>query len=81
MFQVIVIGPFTKWGIEFTTFHPTSARGHRYIIVAVDYFTKWVKAMSTFNNDREAIALFVFSQIVDRLSILKEIVTDHGNHF
>jgi hypothetical protein len=81
MFPVIVVGPFTKWGIDFTTCHPVSARGHRYIIVAVDYFTKWVEAMPTFNNDGETTALFIFNQIVARFGIPKEIVTDHGSHF
>jgi hypothetical protein len=57
MFPVIIVGPFTKWGIEFTTCHLASAQGHRYIIVAVDYFTKWVEAMPTFNNDGEMLAL------------------------
>jgi hypothetical protein len=52
--------PFTKWGIDFTTCHLVSARGHRYIIVAVDYFTKWVEAMPTFNNDGETVS-FLFS--------------------
>jgi hypothetical protein len=51
MFLIIVVGPFTKWGIDITTCHPTSARGHRYIIIVVYYFTKWVEAMPTFNND------------------------------
>jgi transposase InsO family protein len=81
MFPVIIIVPFTKWGIDFTTCHPVSSRGHRYIIVAVDYFNKWVKAMLTFNNDRESTALFVFNQIVARFGIPKDIVIDHGSHF
>ena len=38
---VIVVGPFTKWGIDFMHCNPTSTRGHDYIIVVVDYFTKW----------------------------------------
>jgi hypothetical protein len=80
MFLVISIGPFTKWGIDFTTCHPVLFRGHHYIITVVYYFTKWVEAMLTFNNDREMIALFIFNQIVARFSIPKEIVTDHGNH-
>jgi hypothetical protein len=81
MFSVIAIGPFTKWGIDFTTFHPNSARGHRYIIVAVEYFTKWVETMPTFSNDGETTVLFIFNQIVARFGIQKEIVTDHGSHF
>ena len=81
MFQVISVGPFTKWGIDFTTCHPVSTMGHCYIIVALDYFTKWVEAMTTFNNDREKTFLFVFNQIVTRFSILKEIVIEYGSHF
>ena len=34
---VIIVGPFTKWGIDFMHCKPTSAKGHSYIIVAVDY--------------------------------------------
>lgn len=81
MFFVIAVGPFTKWGIDFTTCNPASARGHWYIIVAVDYFTKWVEAMPTFNNDGETATLFIFNQIISRFDIPKEIVTNHGSHF
>jgi hypothetical protein len=81
MFPIIGFSPFTKWGINFTTFHPFSSRKHHYIIVVVDYFTKWVKVMLTFNNDREMTTLFIFNQIVAKFDIPKEIVTDHGNDF
>jgi hypothetical protein len=78
---MITFGPFTKWGIDYTTCHRTSSRGHRYIIVEVDYFTKWIEAMPTFNNDGETATLFIFNQIVARFDIPREIVTDHGSHF
>jgi hypothetical protein len=81
MFPVIVFGPFTKWGIDFTICHQASARGHHYIIVAVEYFTKWVKAMPMFNTDGEIAALFIFNQIVARFDIPKEIDIDHRSHF
>jgi len=81
MFPVITIGPFTKWGVAFTTCHPTLARGHHYIIVVVDYFTKWVEAMSTFANDGETTTLFIFNQVITRFRISREIVIDHDSHF
>jgi hypothetical protein len=81
MFPIIVFGPFTKWWIDFTMCHLTSSRGHCYIIVVVDYFTKWVEAMPTFNNDGETTTLFIFNQIIARFDILNEIVTDHGSYF
>jgi hypothetical protein len=81
MFPFIIVGPFTKWGIGFTTCHSASTRGNHYIIVAVDYFTKWVETMPTFNNDGETTTLFIFNQIVARFNISKDIVTDHRSHF
>jgi hypothetical protein len=81
MFPVITFGPFTKWGIDYTTCNPPSARGHRYIIVFIDYFTKWVEAMLTFKYDGETATLFLFNQIIARFGVPREIVTDHGSHF
>ena len=42
---VLPLEPFQKWGLDFMgPFKPAAARtGNRYIIVATDYCTKWVK--------------------------------------
>jgi hypothetical protein len=63
------------------TCHPVSSRGHRYIIVVIDYFTKWEEAMPTFANDGETTTLFMFNQVIARFRVPREIVTDHGSHF
>eukprot|EP00253_Pinus_taeda_P028575 PITA_28575 len=63
------------------TCNPTSVGGHGYIIVAVNYFTKWAKAMPTFNNSSETAALFFFNHVVSRFGVPQVIVTDHGSHF
>jgi hypothetical protein len=81
MFSVIIVGPFTKWGIDYATCNPPSARGNHHIIVAVDYFTKWVEAMPTFKYDGETINLFLFKHIIARFDVLREIVTYYGSHF
>ena len=57
------------------------AGGHKHIIVAMDYFTKWAEAIPTFKADGETAAFFVFNQIMARFGIPKVIVTDHGSHF
>eukprot|EP00253_Pinus_taeda_P030736 PITA_30736 len=44
---VVTVGPFAKWGIDYMTCNPRSAGGHGYIIVAIDYFTKWAEAIVT----------------------------------
>jgi transposase InsO family protein len=81
MFPVIIIGPFTKWGMDYATCNPPLARGHRYIIIEVHYFTKWVEAMPTFKDDGETTNLFLFNQIIERFGVSREIFTDHGSHF
>eukprot|EP00253_Pinus_taeda_P006460 PITA_06460 len=81
LFPIVTVGPFTMRGIDFMTCNPPSAAKHKYIIMAVDYFTKWAKAMPTYKNDSETTALFLFNQIISRFGISREIVTDHGSHF
>lgn len=81
MHPVIAIDPFSKWGTNFTTCHPPSAEGHKYIIVVVDYFTKWVEAMPTYLNDGKTTTLFTFNHIIARFRVSKQLVIDHGSHF
>jgi hypothetical protein len=81
MFLVITVGPFTKWAIDYATCNPPFTRGHSYIIVAVDYFMKWVEAMPTFKDDGETTTLFLFNQIIAGFDVPREIVTDHGSQF
>ena len=78
---ILVAGPFAKWGIDFVHYRPTSAEGHGYIIVVVDYFTKWAAAMPTYAEDRKTGALFLFNHIIARFRIPRAIMTDHGSHF
>jgi hypothetical protein len=55
---IVFINPFSKWGIDFMQCKLTSARGHNYIIILVNYFTKWDEAMPTFFNDGRTTTIF-----------------------
>ena len=61
--------------------NPSSTGGHHHIIVAVDYFTKWVEDMPIVKSDAETAAHVIFNQIITWFGIPKEFVTDHGKHF
>eukprot|EP00253_Pinus_taeda_P006973 PITA_06973 len=78
---IIAVSPFTKWGIDFITCNPHSAEGHAYIILAVDYFTKWAEVMPTFEADDKPAAIFIFNHIIARFGVPQAIITDHGRHF
>ena len=48
---------------------PTSAEGHGYIIVAIDYFTKWDEAMPTYVEDGNNAALFLFNHVIAKFRV------------
>ena len=78
---VITAGPFYKWGIDFMTFNPTSSNGQKYIVIEVDYFTKWVEAMPTFNNTTDTTSCFFFNHVISHFGVPLQLVFDHGKHF
>ena len=55
---IIVVGPFSKWGIDFMHYKPTSVGEHGYIIIVMDYFTKWAEAMPTYAEDSKTVPSF-----------------------
>jgi hypothetical protein len=61
--------------------NPHLVRGHGYIIVAVDYFTKWAEAMPTFDKTKKTTTLFIFNHIITQFSVPQDSVIDHGSHF
>jgi hypothetical protein len=77
----ITMEPFCKWGIDFMTCNHPYRNGHKYIVVAVDYFTKWVKAMSTFNNTTNTAMHFFFNHVISLFGVPLQLVFDHMKHF
>ena len=75
------MGPFTNWWIDYVMCNPVLTGGHKYIIVVVDYFTKWAEEMPTYKSDGETADFFVFNKIIAHFGSPKEIVTNHGSHF
>jgi len=49
--------------------------------MVVDYFTKWDKAMPTFNNTMTTVALFFFNHDFTQFGVSKKLVSDHGRNF
>ncbi|GJZ81960.1 reverse transcriptase domain-containing protein [Tanacetum coccineum] len=57
-----------------------SSRGNKYILVAVDYLSKWVEAKTLPTNDARVIVKFLKSLVV-RFGTPRAIISDHGTHF
>ncbi|GJT04062.1 reverse transcriptase domain-containing protein [Tanacetum coccineum] len=70
---------FDVWGIDFMGPFPSS-RGNKYILIAVDYFSKWVEAKALPTNDARVVVKFLKS-LFARFRTPRAIISDHGTHF
>nr|GFC17362.1 reverse transcriptase domain-containing protein [Tanacetum cinerariifolium] len=70
---------FDVCGIEFMGSFP-SLRGNKYILMAVDYLSKWVKAKALPTNDARVVCKFLKS-LFARFGAPRAIISDHGTHF
>ena len=71
---------FDVWGIDFMGPFPAS-NGNTYILLAVDYVSKWVEAQATKFNDSKTVAAFLQKTIFTRFGVPKAILSDRGVHF
>nr|GFA33718.1 reverse transcriptase domain-containing protein [Tanacetum cinerariifolium] len=70
---------FNVWGISFMGPFPSS-RGNRYILVAVDYLSKWVEVKALPTNDARVVVKFLKS-LFARFETPRDIISDHGTYF
>jgi hypothetical protein len=60
MNSIVKLWPFRGWGLDFISeIHPGSSKWHRFILVATDYFTKWIKAVPLRNMTLREVINFV----------------------
>ncbi|GKA45500.1 reverse transcriptase domain-containing protein [Tanacetum coccineum] len=70
---------FDVWAIDFMGPFPSS-RGNKYILVAIDYLSKWVEAKALPTNDARVVVKFLKS-LFARFGTPRAIISDRGTHF
>ena len=71
---------FDVWGIDFMGSFPVFF-GYVYILLAVDYVSKWVEAKATKTDDSKDVTDFIKSNIFSRFGIPRALISDRGTHF
>jgi transposase InsO family protein len=73
---------FHGWGLDFIgQIHPLSSKGHRFVLVAMDYFTKWIEAVPLKNMTHKEVIEFITEHIIHRFNIPQTLTTDQGTSF
>nr|GEW66382.1 reverse transcriptase domain-containing protein [Tanacetum cinerariifolium] len=70
---------FDIWGIDFMGPFPSS-KGNKYILVAVDYLSKWVEAKALPTNDARVVVKFLKS-LFSQFGTPRAIISNRGTHF
>ena len=68
---IIKAWPFRGWGLDFIgQINPLSSKGHRFVLVATDYFTKWTEVVPLKNMTHREVIEFIMEQLfIDSASL------------
>jgi hypothetical protein len=73
---------FQQWGLDLIgEMNPPSSGKHKWILIATDYFTKWIKAVPTRNATHKVIMNFLETNIFARFGCPSKLVTENAQEF
>src|ERR1044072_1758571 len=78
--NMLEVKVFDCWGIDFVGPFPSSF-SNEYILVAVDYVSKWVEAIASLKADSKTVIKFLKKNIFSRFGMPRVLVSDGGSHF
>nr|XP_009791557.1 PREDICTED: protein NYNRIN-like [Nicotiana sylvestris] len=71
--------PFVAWDMNVIwPIEPKASNGHRFLLVAIDYFTKWVEAVTLKSITKKVVVDFLHSNIICRFGITTTIITNNA---
>ena len=74
--------PFEAWGIYIIgEIRLNASNGHKYIVLAIDYFLRWIEAESFGTLKAKQMAKFIEKNLICRYGVPHHIVTDNGVQF
>src|SRR6266542_184940 len=78
---ILPIDIFERWGVDIIGPLPITREGNRYIVVAMDYFSRWPEARSLKTANVDTVATFLYEEIICRFGASRILQSDRGTHF
>lgn len=73
--------PFERIAMDITGPFPTSTNGNKYMLVVIDYFTKWPEVYAIQNQEAVTVADALIQNWISRFGVPMELHTDQGRNF
>jgi len=80
LINILEVEIFDVWRIDFMGSFLAS-KGNQYILVAVDYVSKWVEAFALPTNDAKVVVKFIRKYIFTRFINPRAMISNGGKHF
>ncbi|GJY86322.1 reverse transcriptase domain-containing protein [Tanacetum coccineum] len=78
MTSIMAPWPFYQWGMDILGPLTPARGGAKFVIVAIDYFTKWIEAKPLVKITGKEVIRFVMDNIICRFGLPRIMVTDNG---
>lgn len=78
---VVTSWPFDMWGIDLMGEFPRAKNGFEYLVVVVDYFSKWIEAKPLVHPTEDNVLQFFHDFVLCRFGVPRAVVSDHGTQF
>ena len=75
---MMVSWPFAQWGLDILGPFPIETRQMKFLVVGIDYFTKWVEAEPLASITQQNVKNFVWKNIMCRFGVPRVLVSDNG---
>ncbi|KAG6472849.1 hypothetical protein ZIOFF_070327 [Zingiber officinale] len=73
--------PFDQWGIDIVGPFPMATGQRKFLLVTVDYFSKWVEAEPLAKITKQMVKKFIWQNIICRFGIPRRLISDNGRQF
>lgn len=73
--------PFAKWGMDIVGLLPKASGNRNFLLVAMDYFTKWIEAKPLAKVTKPMVDKFVWRNIITRFGVPFSIISNNGSQF
>jgi hypothetical protein len=70
------------WGMDVVgLIHPTSSKGHKFILAATDYFSKWAEVVALIEVKAKNIENLIRTNLIYRFGVQSRMISDNGSNF